>query len=73
MRVNGLEYADGIGWFDPAIALCINGCGKPAVGEGPMELVSFYMDELSADFNTTVDLLCEDCLNCLPEYSKSDA
>lgn len=52
MRVNGLEWDDTIGWYDPSQAYCINGDGRPAVVE---ELYGMYNDK------EIVQLVCLEC------------
>jgi hypothetical protein len=58
MNVDGKDYAEGIGWYDINEAYCINGCGKPAVGESEM----VYLPAGDFDFNVIVELLCIDCI-----------
>lgn len=57
MNVDGKDYKEGIGWYDINEAYCVNGCGKPAIGETTTGIV---MD--GDDFSEVVELVCEDCL-----------
>lgn len=48
---DGLEYDEKIGWYDPNIAYCIKGDGRPAVDEKP---VGMFYD------NFVTELVCSE-------------
>lgn len=58
MNVDGKDYKEGLGWYDINEAYCVNGCGKPAIGEAEQR----FIPAGDFDFNVVVDLVCIDCI-----------